>query len=94
MSAYNGPDYMRWLHERQRHHARFKAYVKQHGLPCQDCGGRGGHVETICELGGPWYDCGWCEGTAKVTRWLRGQWLRCMREEKRARDAKKRQRAA
>lgn len=69
-------DYAR-LDWRWRHHAeRFARYVGAHGLPCQECGGRGGEREIILDDGtGPWHTCGWCEGTGKTTRWLRGLWL-------------------
>ncbi len=61
----------------RRHLVRYRAYIKEHGLICQECGGSGGYKEVVCDDGtGPWYDCGFCEGTGYVTRWMRGQWLR------------------
>jgi hypothetical protein len=83
----HGPDYVRRSYRFREHVRRFKAYVAQHGLPCQDCGGRGGYTEVICELGGPFYVCGFCHGTGRTTRHLRGLWLRWKRSEKRLRSA-------
>lgn len=84
------PDYPRLYYYEREHHRRFVAYVEQHGLPCQGCGGMGGETYVILDDGtGPWEPCGWCEGTGKVTRWLRGLFLRYMREEKRKRNARK-----
>lgn len=81
-------DHARLASDRARHHRRFVAYVERDGLPCQDCGGRGGYEETIDPwLGGPWYDCGFCEGTGLTTHHLRGLWLRWKRDEKRKRAA-------
>lgn len=77
------PNYARISYVYRQHHGRYKRYVEAHGLTCQACGGRGGWVDVICELGGPWEPCGWCEGTGTVTRWLRGLYLRTMRDEKR-----------
>ena len=64
-------------------HERYKRYVAAHGLPCQDCGGRGGEYDYPggIELGGMWEECGWCKGTGKVTRHVRGLWLKTKREE-------------
>jgi hypothetical protein len=81
------PNYRRMDYVYRQHHMRFKAYVARDGFVCQSCGGAGGWVETICELGGPWMDCGWCEGTGKVSRWLRGLWLREMKRERQSRLA-------
>lgn len=78
-------DYAKLYHRRSRHHARFARYVEQHGVSCQACRGRGGHVEPVLDFGeGPWEECGWCEGTGKVTRWVRGLWLRYRKNETRA----------
>ena len=79
------PNYARVSYVWRQHHRRFIAYVEAHGLPCQECGGRGGYEEVICEGRGPWYECGFCLGTGKTTRWLRGAWLRMRRIEKRLR---------
>jgi hypothetical protein len=79
------PNYPRMHYAWREHHARFVAHVEAHGLPCQDCGTRGGYVEVVCEGQGPWYDCDWCEGTGLMTRWLRGLWLRFKRDEARRR---------
>lgn len=76
-------DYPRVHYEYRQHYERRKRYVEANGLPCQDCGGRGGEVEPVTDWGqGPWMDCGWCQGTGMVTRWERGMWLR---EKRRAR---------
>jgi len=78
-------DYARLAFERRRHHVRFAARVEREGVPCQDCGGRGGYTETIDPwIGGPHYDCGWCEGTGRTTKHLRGLWLRWRKQEKAA----------
>jgi hypothetical protein len=79
-------DYARLDFEHQRHHARFRAHVKAHGLPCQACGGRGciGY-DSIYD--GPADPCGWCETTGRTTRWLRGQYLTYMRSIKPRRKA-------
>lgn len=71
----------------RKHHLRFARYVESSPRPlvCQACGGSGGWIETVCELGGPFVSCGWCEGTGLVTRWIRGAWLRVMRDEARNR---------
>jgi hypothetical protein len=75
-------DYARDSYQYQQHHARYRAYVKAHGLPCQSCGGMGQ------SRGRGRYDppepCGWCETTGLVTRWLRGEYLNYMRSLKRA----------
>lgn len=82
--------YFRDAEYHRRHHARYKQYIKAHGLICQECGGSGGETEVVLDDGtGPWYDCGFCEGTGYVTRWMRGQWLRWKAEEKRKQAAKK-----
>lgn len=63
----------------RRHLARYERYVKTkgNGFVCQECGGAGGEIEPVTDLGeGPWYACGFCEGTGLVTRWGRGFWLR------------------
>jgi DnaJ-class molecular chaperone len=69
--------YARWWNEQQRHHVRFKAYVKAHGVTCQSCGGRGE------SRGSGWYDppepCGWCETTGLMTKRDRGHYLTYMR---------------
>ncbi len=78
------PDYPRLSFEWRSHHARFRRYVETHGLPCQDCGGRGGHGGFSMESGPP-EPCGWCESTGLTTRWLRGLWLSFKREAKRKR---------
>ena len=80
------PDYARMAYVAHQHRRRYVAYVEAHGLPCQDCGGRGCHGYDSDY--GPAEPCGWCETTGKVTRRMRGQWLRCMRDEKRARERK------
>jgi hypothetical protein len=77
-------DYARLREQWRRHHARFQRYVEAHGLPCQDCGGRGTHGGGSYE---PPENCGWCETTGLTTRWLRGLWLRFRREEKRKQAA-------
>jgi hypothetical protein len=84
----DNPDYTRGRYMRQQHHARYRAYVKQHGMVCQDCGGRGcsGYDSDY----GPAEPCGWCETTGMVTRWLRGLWLRVVRDEKRKRSQRRR----
>jgi len=80
------PDYARLDYEHRQHHARFKAYVKAHGLLCQACGGFGqSPAYTTIYSAEPPEPCGWCETTGKTTRWLRGMWLRFCRDEKRAR---------
>ena len=80
-------DYARDAYLWKRHHERFVARVKAHGLPCQSCCGSGGHVEVELDDGtGPWLNCGWCEGTGYVTSGLRGLYLRTMRAEKRKRS--------
>jgi hypothetical protein len=69
-------DYVRYAYQTHAHHVRYARYVEAHGLICQECGGRGGHIEPVLDWGqGPWEPCGWCEGTGKTTRWLRGLWL-------------------
>ena len=75
------PNYARISYVWQQHHRRFVSYVERFGLPCQDCGGRGGYVEVIIDGTGPFYECGWCLGTGKTTRWLRGLWLKFKRDE-------------
>lgn len=76
-------DYFRRGEYYRRHLARYKRYVKTHGLICQACGGAGGETDVILDDGtGPWEACGWCEGTGYVTRWIRGDWLRWMAQEK------------
>ena len=65
----------------RQHFERYKRYVSEHGLWCQECRGAGGEVVPILDDGtGPTEYCGWCEGTGKVTRWIRGMWLRSKRE--------------
>lgn len=65
------------------HMRRYKAYVQEHGLVCQECGGSGGEVVPVLDTGeGPFEECGWCEGTGRVTRWTRGLWLRCQQKER------------
>lgn len=76
-------DYSRMDYQDQAHHARYKKYVEQNGLVCQECGGAGDYVAD--NFGGySLYEvCGWCEGTGKVTRWMRGLWLRFRKMEAR-----------
>lgn len=65
------------------HHCRYKRYVDEYGLLCQECGGAGGEVDVILDDGtGPWEMCGYCEGTGLTTRWIRGEWLRWKKQEK------------
>lgn len=85
----DNPNYQRMDYVHQQHHLRYRAYVKRHGLICQECGGAGGEVERINELGGPCWPCGTCEATGQVTRWGRGRWLRWKRDEAKARARKK-----
>jgi hypothetical protein len=76
------PNYRRMDYVYAQHHARYKAYVKAHGMTCQACGGRGCLGHDSMEHG-PAEPCGWCETTGLVTRWLRGLWLREMQWEAR-----------
>jgi len=68
----------KWRH----HHQRYKNFIENHGLVCQECGGGGELLYDRFD----WYNlyevCGWCEGTGKVTRWRRGAWLRLKKLEK------------
>ena len=66
------PNYARMNYVYRQHHARYREYVKAHGLHCQDCDGRGEHGGDSMEPPEP---CGWCESTGRVTRWMRGMWL-------------------
>ena len=74
----------KWRHHRQR----YKKFIENHGLVCQECGGGGELLYDRID----WHDlyevCSWCEGTGKVTRWRRGIWLRLKKEDKK--DAKTR----
>jgi hypothetical protein len=65
------------------HIERYKRFVSQYKLICQECGGNGGWKEIILDDGtGPWYDCGWCQGTGLVTPYARGIWLRLKKQDK------------
>jgi hypothetical protein len=68
----------------RRHHERLKSFIERmpKKLLCQECGGAGGEVEWVCELGGPFVTCGWCEGIGYVTPWMRALWLKYKREDK------------
>ncbi len=95
IDEYGGIDYRHWDYVQHQHYIRYKAYVKAHGLPCQDCGGAGGETYVILDDGtGPWESCGWCEGTGKVTRWIRGRWLQWKAQERKKRERKKAAKAA
>jgi hypothetical protein len=72
-------DYPRLNWVNREHHARYAAYVKAHGLICQECGGRGESGRGSYEPPDP---CGFCETTGRVTRWGRGRWLRWKRDER------------
>jgi hypothetical protein len=77
-------DYPHLTYEYQAHHIRFRQFVESRRpqLVCQDCRGRGGWRDVICDDGtGPWEPCGWCEGTGLVTPHLRGEWLRLRKDE-------------
>lgn len=87
-------DYPRWYYSLSQHAIRYRNYVREHGLTCQECGGRGQFGYVSCYALEPPEPCGYCETTGKVTRWMRGQWLRWKREEKRKQAAKKLVRAA
>ena len=70
------------LNYRYRDHV--KRYRRRATLVCQDCGGKGGYKEIVCDDGtGPWYDCGWCHGSGYVTPFDRGLWLRLKKQERR-----------
>lgn len=77
-------DYKKFDYYNWRHHERFKRFVLSRfpKLTCQNCHGRGGEIEIVCEFGGPWVECGWCEGTGFVTPYARGMWLRFKKEDK------------
>jgi len=80
MDDYKWPDYPRLDYEYRQHHTRYRHFVEQRGLLCQECGGGGGHTEPILDDGtGPWEPCGFCEGTGYVTPHMRGWWLRWKR---------------
>jgi len=68
----------------RQHHSRFEANVtsRKPRLVCQDCGGKGGHIEHIAEHISALEECPWCEGTGYVTPHLRGTWLAMKREER------------
>lgn len=71
-------DYARYYYEQRAHHRRYVAYVKEHGLFCQACEGRGQYGCISIMATEPPDPCGWCEMTGKITRWNRGRWLRYM----------------
>ena len=75
-------DYARMAYQHRQHRARYRRYVEAHGLPCQECGGRG--CDGYDSDYGPAEPCGFCETTGLVTKWMRGVWLRWKREEKRS----------
>ena len=81
---FDHPNYARIDYVARQHRIRFTRYVETHGLPCQECRGRGGERDVILDDGtGPWEECGFCLGTGLTSRWLRGVWLRWKRDEKR-----------
>jgi len=76
-------DYPRISYEYRQHHERFKVFVKEKGLFCQECGGSGGEMIPVLDDGsGPFETCGWCEGTGLVTPFIRGAWLSYRKEQK------------
>src|SRR5882672_4009677 len=67
----------------KRHHERYKKFVADAKLLCQECKGAGGFVNPVLDDGsGPEEPCGWCETTGYVTPHVRGMWLQWKREEK------------
>lgn len=75
------PDFARSAYRWHEHHRRYVRHVESMPmkLGCQDCGGRGGFVDVVCDGQGPWEPCGFCEGTGLQTPYLRGLYLRWRR---------------
>lgn len=78
--VYGHAFYTRADHYRARRLVRFRKYVEEHGLHCQECEGSGRLVDDVIDGMEITSVCGWCEETGLVTRWARGLWLRCQKE--------------